>query len=168
MIFVRQFNTAKIITLLIIQILLVQIVNLNKLANLDLKHLNNWFSANKISLNINKNELLIFKSTRKILSNEIKIKLSGKKLHLSKSVKYLGVRMDKILQRHYQVNNIVLKLSRANKLLVIIRSYEKYRICKWWKIVEFPNISIDMKDFKTFYRSKTVSHLKEIIQPNTR
>lgn len=131
MIFVRQFNTAKIITLLIIQILLVQIVNLNKLANLDLKHLNNWFSANKISLNINKNELLIFKSTRKILSNEIKIKLSGKKLHLSKSVKYLGVRMDKILQRHYQVNNIVLKLSRANKLLVIIRSYEKYRICKW-------------------------------------
>ena len=31
------------------------------------KHLNNWLSANKISLNVEKTELVIFKSSRKVL-----------------------------------------------------------------------------------------------------
>ena len=36
--------------------------NLNKLVNRDMKHLNNWLSANKISLNAEKTELVIFKA----------------------------------------------------------------------------------------------------------
>ena len=54
--------------------------NLNKLVNRDMKHLNNWLSANKISLNVAKNELVIFKSQRKVLSDEMKVK-SMKKVH---------------------------------------------------------------------------------------
>ena len=71
--------------------------NLNKLVNHDMKQLNNWLSANKISLNVEKTELVIFKSPRKVLSDEIKIKLTGKRLYPSNSVKYLGVRIDKFL-----------------------------------------------------------------------
>ena len=52
--------------------------NLNKLVNHDMKQLNNWLSANKISLNVEKTELVIFKSPRKVLSDEIKIKLNKK------------------------------------------------------------------------------------------
>ena len=52
--------------------------NLNKLVNRDMKHLNNWLSANKISLNVEKTELVIFKSPRKVLLDDIKIKLNGK------------------------------------------------------------------------------------------
>ena len=52
--------------------------NLNKLVNRDMKHLNNWLSANKISLKVEKTELVIFKSPRKVLLDDIKIKLSGK------------------------------------------------------------------------------------------
>ena len=37
-----------------------------------MKHLNNWFSANKIYLNVEKTELVIFKSPRKVLLDEIK------------------------------------------------------------------------------------------------
>ena len=40
--------------------------NLNKLVNHDMKQLNNWLSANKISLNVEKTELVIFKSPRKV------------------------------------------------------------------------------------------------------
>ena len=47
--------------------------NLNKLVNPDMKHLNNWLSANKISLNVEKTELVIFKSPRKVLPDDIKI-----------------------------------------------------------------------------------------------
>ena len=63
-----------------------------------MKQLNNWLSANKISLNAGKSKLVIFKSPRKELSDEIKIKLTGKRLDPSNSVKYLGVRIDKLIK----------------------------------------------------------------------
>ena len=52
--------------------------NLNKQINRDMKHLNNWLNANKIYRNIEKTELVIFKSPRKVLLDEIKIKLIKK------------------------------------------------------------------------------------------
>ena len=39
-------------------------------------------------------------------------------------------------------------------------------VSKCWKIVEFSEISIKMKNCKTFYEAQKVSHLKEIIQPS--
>ena len=80
-------------------------------------------SANKISFKVEKTELVIFKSLRKVLFDEIKIKLTGKRLYPSNSVKYLGVRIDKFLHWHDQVNNIAVKLNRANALLLKIRNY---------------------------------------------
>ena len=71
--------------------------NLNEVVNHDMEQLNNWLSANKISLNVEKTGLVIFESPRKALSDEIKIKLTGKRLYPSNSVKYLGVRIDKFL-----------------------------------------------------------------------
>ena len=50
--------------------------NLNELVNRDVKQLNNSLSANEISLNVEKT--VIFKSPRKVLSDETKIKLIGK------------------------------------------------------------------------------------------
>ena len=70
---------------------------LNKLVNCNIKHLNNWLSANEISLNVEKTELVIFKSPRKVLLDEIKIKLSGKRLYPSISIKYLGIKIDRSL-----------------------------------------------------------------------
>ena len=97
--------------------------NLNKLVNHDMKQLNNWLSANKISRNVEKTELVIFKSPRKVLFDEIKIKLTGKRLYPSNSLKYLSVSIDKFLHWHDQVNNITVKLNRANALLLKIRIY---------------------------------------------
>ena len=81
-----------------------------------MKHLNNWLSVNKISLNIEK-------TSRKGLPDEIKINISGKRLYLSNSIKYLGVKIDRFLHWHDQVNNIAIKLNRANALLLKIRNY---------------------------------------------
>ena len=74
--------------------------NLNKLVNHGMKQLNNWLSANKISLHVEKTGLVIFQSPRKLLSDEIKIKLTENRLYPSNSVKYLGVRIDKFLHWH--------------------------------------------------------------------
>ena len=51
--------------------------NLNKLVNCDMKHSTNWLLANKILLNIEKSEVVIFKSLSRLILDEIKIKLSG-------------------------------------------------------------------------------------------
>ena len=54
--------------------------NLNKPVNHDMKQLNNWLSANYISLNVEKTELVIFKFPRKVISDEVKITLTGRRL----------------------------------------------------------------------------------------
>ena len=57
------------------------IKKVNKLVNADLKHLLNWLNANKISLNVKKAEIIIFKSKPKKLEGDLKIKLCGKRLN---------------------------------------------------------------------------------------
>ena len=115
--------------------------NLNKLVNNKMKQMNNWFKPNKISLNVEKTKLVIFKSPRKVLSDEIKIKLTGKRLYPSNSVKYLWVRIDKFLHWHDQVNNIAVKPNRANVLLLNIRNY------------------VNMKTLRNIYSAIFDSHL---------
>ena len=39
------------------------------------------------------------------------------------------------------------------------------QVSKCWKIVEFPKISIKMKNCKAFYEAQTASSVKENIQP---
>ena len=102
--------------------------NLNKLVNHDMmKQLNNRLSVNKISLEVEKTELVIFKSPRKALSDEIKIKLTGQILYPSNSVKYLSVRIDKFLHWHDKVNDIVVKLNRATELFLKIGNHAKMK-----------------------------------------
>ena len=67
------------------------IKKLNKLTNADLKHLVNCLNANKISLNIKKTEIIIFKSKQKKFEGDLKITLCGKRLYPTESIKYLGV-----------------------------------------------------------------------------
>ena len=61
---------------------------------MDLKLLCKWLKANKISLYASKTELIIFKDPKKNISHELKIKIDGKKLIPSTSVKYLGLFID--------------------------------------------------------------------------
>ena len=61
--------------------------NLKKLVNPDLKHLADWLNANKISLNVKKIDMVIFKSKQKKFEGDLKIKLCGKRLYPTESVK---------------------------------------------------------------------------------
>ena len=65
----------------------------NKFVNIDPKNLVNWLNANKISLNVKKTEVVIFIFKRKKFNDIVKIKLSGKRIYSTPSVKYVGVKM---------------------------------------------------------------------------
>ena len=96
---------------------------IKKLLNRDLKSLNEWLKANKISLNAGKTEILIFRHHKKPLNYDLKIKLDGKRLYPSKYVKYLGILIDSQLNWSYHVKSLVPKLARANGMLAKIRHY---------------------------------------------
>ena len=93
---------------------------LNRLVNLDMKHLSVWLNANKISLNVQKTELVIFKQKRKMLDREIK--LNRKRLYPTPSVKHLGVKIDENLNWNHLINDLAAKLNGASALLFKIRN----------------------------------------------
>ena len=62
-------------------------------------------------------EIVIFKSKQKKFDGDLKIKLCGKRLYLTKSFKYLGVKSDTNLSWQNHVNDLSIKLNRANALL---------------------------------------------------
>ena len=76
---------------------------MNKKVNQDLKNLTNWLNASKIFLNVCKREVALFKSSRKFTDVPLKLKLNGKRLYPTNSVKYLGTKIDKILNSRFRI-----------------------------------------------------------------
>ena len=89
-----------------------------------------WLNASKISLNVEKTELVIFKHQRKKPDTEIKIKLNRKRLYLSQSVRYLGIKIDQNLNWKDHINDIAVKSNRTNALLFEIRKFVNVIILK--------------------------------------
>ena len=85
---------------------------------------------NKISLNVSKTEFIIFKPKRKPLNVNMKIKLNGKRLYPTDSVKYLGVKIDSKLNWKSHVNATATKLNQANAMLYRVRDFVNANILK--------------------------------------
>ena len=95
----------------------------NKRVNQDLKNLTNWLNANKICLNVSKTEVILFKSFRKLTDVQLKLKLNGKGLYHTNSVKYLGINTDENLNWKPQISDIAIKLNKANGILSKLRHF---------------------------------------------
>ena len=68
--------------------------------------------------------MAIFKSKRKKFNDMVRIKLSGKRICLTASVKYLGVKIDQYLIWQNHRNDSSVKLIKANaQLLFKIRRF---------------------------------------------
>ena len=96
--------------------------SLETVLNQDLKLTSDWLKANRLSLNVDKTKLLIFKSKQKRLdNNNFSIKINGSKIEPTDHVKYLGLYLDKNLSWNAQVNQLTKKLSRSNGILCKLR-----------------------------------------------
>ena len=72
--------------------------------------------------------MVIFKFKQNKFEGVLNIKLSAKKLYPTESVKYLGVKIVTNLSKQYDVNDIFIKLNRANALLFKMRKYVSCKI----------------------------------------
>ena len=89
-----------------------------------------WLRANKLSLNVEKTELVVFRRQNAKLNNSFKIKLDVKRLFPTTSVKYLGVLLDKYLTWSPQISHVQIKLNRAIGILSKLRYQANIHILK--------------------------------------
>ena len=115
---------------------------LSKQVNKDLSNLSNWLRANKLSLNVKKTELVIFRPRKLKIDHSFKFKLDGKRLVPTHSVKYLGVLIDEHLLWNKQVAQIKMRLNRAIGMLSKLQ------------------INVNFHILKTAYHSLFESHLQ--------
>ena len=99
------------------------IKSIRKRLNIDLKLLSGWLSANKIALNINKTEVILFKHHKKLVNYDLKLKLYGKRLYLTNKTKYLGLLIDENLNWKFHLEQLAVKLRKVNGILSKLRHF---------------------------------------------
>ena len=82
-----------------------------------------------------------FFSSKKQPDCDFKIKLNGKRLYKTDSVKYLGIQTSIILTRTQQINHVALKLNKTNAMLSKLR------------------LALDIKSLRSFCSAIFESHL---------
>ena len=81
---------------------------MNQQVNQDVKNLTNYLNANKYFLNVRKKPFALCKSSRKLADLPLKLKLNGKTLYPTISLKYLRIKIDKNVNWKQQVSDIAI------------------------------------------------------------
>ena len=85
--------------------------NILTTVNFDLSNLVQWLTANKIFLNVNKIEIVVFRSPTKQIYKNLNFRLSGQKIEPKHCTKYLGVITDEYLLFNEYMNTLKQKLN---------------------------------------------------------
>ena len=115
--------------------------NLEATVNKELKKLHTWLIVNRLSLNINKTNFVVFHPFNKPLRQKITLKICKKAISEKDNLKYLGILIDSTLTWKNHIDNVSSKLSKAIGLLSKIRHF------------------VNIKILKTLYYSLVYSHL---------
>ena len=94
-------------------------LNLNR----DLISVNQWLCANKLSLNMDKSNFVIFHPPQKKVNYNIKLKIDNKDIKEMKSIKYLGVYIDCHLKWKEHILEVSKKLARGIGILLKLRHF---------------------------------------------
>ena len=103
---------------------------INQRINFDLKNIAEWLRANRIALNTNKTEIVLFRSPRKTATRKMNFRISWQKIEPKSSAKYLGIILDEFLnwKTHYRI--LKTKLERSIGLLIKIRYFVSAKLLR--------------------------------------
>ena len=105
-------------------------------------------NTHKISLNVKKTETMIFK--QKKFECDLKVRLCNKRLYPTESVEYMGVKTDANLNWQCQVNDLSVKLNRANVLLFKIRKCVSPKILRFVYFAIFKSLLSGLRILELF------------------
>ena len=100
-----------------------KVEEIQKIYNEELRHVSEWLNANKLSLNIGKSNLILFRKSQTKITYKPDIKIMGEDIKEKEFTKYLGVLIDKTLSWMYHINHVNLKISRDKAILTKLRYY---------------------------------------------
>ena len=89
-----------------------------------------WLRANRISLNGNKTELIIFRPKKKSFTKHLNFRIRGQKINPVNKAKYLGIYLDEHLTWNFQLIQIETKPSRSCGLLAKLRYHIKTELLR--------------------------------------
>ena len=89
-----------------------------------------WQRANRISLNVTKTEIILFRSCRTKITKKINFRISGLKIKTKTQTKYLGVILDEHLNFKKQIETVKQKLARATGALAKLRHFVPKKVLK--------------------------------------
>ena len=89
----------------------------------ELANVNIWLCANKLSLNVEKSNFVIFRPRQRKLPFNVNLTLNNKQLQQEDCIKYLGVQIDSHLNWKPQIENITKKLKRSVGILSKVRYF---------------------------------------------
>ena len=98
------------------------LANLTKTVNKELRLVKKWLDANKLSLNIDKTNYIIFHSSSSNVPSGSNIKIGKKQIKRVKFVKFLGILLDEHLSWKYHLSELAKKLSRTCGMFFKIRN----------------------------------------------
>ena len=96
--------------------------NLIKIVNKELRLVKKWLDANKLSLNIDKTNYIIFHSSSVNVPSGSDIKIGKKHIKRVKFVKFLGLLLDEHLSRKYHLSELSKKIARTCGMFFKIRN----------------------------------------------
>ena len=91
--------------------------------NRELQHVKKWLEANKLALNIEKTNHVIFHSPVKKITETVKIKFGRKHISRSDSIKFLGVLLDETLSWRSHLVELSRKLARSVGIFYKLRHF---------------------------------------------
>ena len=91
--------------------------NIELIYNNELENVSKWLSANKLSLNVSKSNMVLFRSRNQKVDKDICIKINNEQIKEKECTKYLGVYIDNQLSWKNQISNIKIKLERGIGML---------------------------------------------------
>ena len=98
-------------------------LNLEHLVNENIKNVTDWFNCNKLSLNIDKTNFVIFHPPQKKVALKIKVIVNSIEIKQANSIRYLGVHIDGNLNWKEHVHYVSRKIKRSIGILSKIRNY---------------------------------------------
>ena len=81
--------------------------------NSELSNIHNWLCANRLSLNVEKSNFVVFHPPQRKLPFNLELTLNNIPLQQEKCIKYLGIFIDSNLSWKPQVDNIAKKIKRS-------------------------------------------------------
>ena len=96
---------------------------LERILNEELTHVSSWLIANKLSLNVGKSNLLLFRTRNDKTDFHLDIKINGLTIEEKEYAKYLGILIDNKLSFSKQTEHVKSKLIKGNAILSIVRHF---------------------------------------------